>query len=104
MRFIDLETIRPSIRHLLENLKDVQSLVMAETDPERRAKIINRNQPQWTALRDAFEHASHGKCWYTECKTPGADNDIDHFRPKLAVKEDITHPGYYWLAFDWTNM
>jgi uncharacterized protein (TIGR02646 family) len=93
-----------NIRHLVDNLEDAHGQIMAEADPERREQLIRRNQPRWTALRDAFERASDGKCWYTECKSPGADNDIDHFRPKLGVKEDGTHPGYYWLAFDWYNM
>jgi hypothetical protein len=104
MRFINLEAILPHIRGLLADLHAAQQAVMAEVDPRRRATLINNNQARWTALREAYETVSFGKCWYTECKTPGADNDIDHFRPKLGVKEDRDHPGYYWLAFDWRNM
>jgi hypothetical protein len=104
MRFINLEAILPLIRGLVADLNTAQQAVIAEANPKRRAAIINKNQPRWTALREAYEEASFGKCWYTECKTPGADNDIDHFRPKLGVKEDRSHPGYYWLALDWRNM
>jgi uncharacterized protein (TIGR02646 family) len=104
MRFIDLEAILPDIRHLLADLQEAQDAVLAEADPRRRARIIEDNQNCWTALREAFEGVSHDKCWYTECKNQGADNDIDHFRPKGKVREDRTHPGYYWLAFDWRNM
>jgi hypothetical protein len=39
-----------------------------------------------------------------ECKNPGTDEDIDHWRPKSRVDGVKDHPGYYWLAFDWTNM
>jgi len=104
MRFIDLEAILPDVRPLLEDLQQAQDAVLKEPDPRRRARIIEENQYRWTALREAFEKASHNKCWYTECKSPGADNDIDHFRPKGKVREDRGHPGYYWLAFDWRNM
>jgi uncharacterized protein (TIGR02646 family) len=104
MRFIDLEAILPDIRHLLADLQEAQNAVLAEADPKRRARIIEENQHRWTALREAFERVSHDKCWYTECKSQGADNDVDHFRPKGKVREDSAHPGYYWLAFDWRNM
>jgi hypothetical protein len=104
MRFINLEDVLPNIRHLLADLQTAQDAGLAEPDARRRARIIEDNQNRWTALRGAFEAASFDKCWYTECKSPGADNDIDHFRPKGRVREDRTHPGYYWLAFDWRNM
>jgi len=104
MRFIDLEAILPKIRNLLADLQVAKDAALAEPNAKRRARIIEDNQQRWTALRQAFEEASFDKCWYTECKSPGADNDIDHFRPKGRVREDRTHPGYYWLAFDWKNM
>ncbi|RUV63531.1 MULTISPECIES: hypothetical protein [unclassified Mesorhizobium] len=104
MRFIDLEAILPKIRNLLADLQVAQDAALAEPNAKRRALIIDANQQRWTALRQAFEEASFDKCWYTECRSPGADNDIDHFRPKAKVREDRAHPGYYWLAFDWKNM
>lgn len=104
MRFIDLEAILPKIGNHLADLQVAQAAALAEPDAKRRARIIENNQHRWTALRQAFEEESFNKCWYTECKSPGADNDIDHFRPKGKVRGDRTHPGYYWLAFEWKNM
>ena len=104
MRFIDLEAIRPDIRGEIEALKEAKLLVLAETDANQRKKLFERYRDRWVAVRDAFEKHSNGKCWYVECKSPGADNDIDHYRPKSRVAEDRTHPGYYWLAFEWTNL
>lgn len=104
MRFIDLEAIRPKIRQFLADLQTAQEAALAEPNAQRRAHVIDANQQRWTALRQAFEEASFDKCWYTECRSPGADNDIDHFRPKGKVRGDRAHPGYYWLAFDWKNM
>ena len=79
-------------------------MVLAERDPEERKALVERYRARWTAVRDAFEEHSDGKCWYVECRSPGADNDIDHYRPKSRVAEDPTHPGYYWLAFEWRNL
>lgn len=89
MRFINLEDVLPNIRHLLADLQTAQDAALAEPDARRRARIIEDNQNRWTALRGAFEAASFDKCWYTECKSPGADNDVDHFRPKGRVREPI---------------
>ena len=104
MRFIDLEELKPKIRHLLPALEAAHAAVLAEADPLRRAALIAANRARWVALRVEFSAYSHGKCWYVECKNPGTDDDIDHFRPKSGVKEDATHPGYFWLAFDWKNL
>lgn len=55
------------------------------------------------ALRAAFNK----KCAYCEFNyAAGASEDIEHFRPKLAVVIDgkMAQPGYYWLAADWSNL
>jgi len=69
----------------------------------------------------------YGKCAY--CEAPARDyqhGDIDHFRPKAGVTDEngqpiylldeeelvqkdangepLKHPGYYWLAYEWTNL
>lgn len=60
-----------------------------------------------------------GKCAYCECRIyPSQYGDLDHYRPKGAVKDVATgkpvrieldgvernHPGYYWLAYAWQNL
>jgi hypothetical protein len=59
-----------------------------------------------------------GKCAFCEsdvlANQPG---DIEHYRPKAEVKDEDNkdvmvvidevlqrHPGYFWLAYDWTNL
>ena len=57
-----------------------------------------------------------GKCAYCESQIiDGRSADIDHYRPKALVTDEndklvtirfedghtSTHPGYYWLAYDW---
>lgn len=104
MRLIDLEAIRPNIRHEIEALDEVKDEVLEEADPEKRRALIHKYAGRWRAVREAFEAASDRKCWYAECRSEGADNDIDHYRPKGRVAEEESHPGYYWLAFEWTNL
>lgn len=63
--------------------------------------------------------ASHGKCAYCEVKVaPGQRHgDVEHYRPKGAVRDlqgkrvmidrngqQIKHPGYYWLAYAYSNL
>ena len=61
----------------------------------------------------------HGKCACCECSIGSQYGDIEHFRPKKALRheDDNTpvkvkdqtgrekdHPGYYWLAYDLNNL
>ena len=67
----------------------------------------------------AKEGPFRGRCAY--CDSYIADfqhGDIEHFRPKKAVTdehdvpvlvrtsegEELKHPGYYWLAYKWSNL
>lgn len=68
-----------------------------------------------------------GKCAYCEVRIKGNHRvDVEHFRPKAEVTDEngrpvyllddegnvvldangvpVKHPGYYWLAYDWTNL
>lgn len=61
-----------------------------------------------------------GKCAYCEQTVSNNQNqpgDVEHFRPKGKVcnidnevvivrvgDEEVNHPGYYWLAYEWTNL
>ncbi|MES1243041.1 MAG: hypothetical protein ABUT39_15610 [Acidobacteriota bacterium] len=52
-------------------------------------------------LFDLFE----GKCAYCEaCVQDVAFGEVEHYRPKRQVEECPDHPGYYWMAYDLTNL
>lgn len=60
-------------------------------------------------VRDALKDMFNGKCAY--CERPvagGGGEEIEHYRPKKGVSEadelGIDHPGYWWLAMDWSNL
>jgi uncharacterized protein (TIGR02646 family) len=61
------------------------------------------------SVRRALRAAQHDKCCFCESKIShvGAD-DVEHFRPKAGVRQQrfdgLVQPGYYWLAYDWTNL
>lgn len=56
------------------------------------------------SVRRALEELFHRKCAY--CETPLAEVgwEVEHFRPKKGVTESANHPGYYWLAYTWSNL
>ena len=56
-------------------------------------------------VTDALKKAQNNKCCYCEKLLDGYD--VEHFRPKGAVKQAdkrIQYPGYYWLVYAWDNL
>ncbi len=61
------------------------------------------------SVKDELLAAQHRKCCYCERKILPSDfGDVEHFRPKAGVKREgvkkLIKPGYYWLAYDWSNL
>lgn len=54
-----------------------------------------------SSVREKLNKYYFHKCAYCEviCKA-----EIEHYRPKKGVSEDNTHNGYYWLAYEWSNL
>lgn len=72
---------------------------------ERDAHEIDDNLYKHVQVKTALEKLFHDKCAYCEWKfTGGSDWDVEHFRPKGRVAERKDHPGYYWLAYTWSNL
>ncbi len=103
MRFINIDDLQPLIREQLPGLTAAAAEVNAAPDEAARKAAIEKHRTKWVACRAALSQLSDGKCWYVECRTVGADDDVDHYRPKNAVVEEPTHSGYYWEAFNWRN-
>lgn len=86
-------------------------------DPEFQENV-------WTGLRDwLLENVFHNKCAYCETYLTRVIPDTEHFRPKKRVRDklpgsespavvkitdedgnEIQHPGYFWLAYNWKNL
>jgi uncharacterized protein (TIGR02646 family) len=58
-------------------------------------------------VKDALKRHQHDKCCFCESRfDANYKGDVEHFRPKGAVQtqERKLLPGYYWLAYSWTNL
>ena len=91
-------------------------------------RVRNGEEPQLGDLyKDARMQAVYkqdgppfyGKCAYCEGRIGSTQpGDIEHYRPKGRVTHEnrspvmvtakggrkVPHPGYYWLAYEWTNL
>ena len=60
-------------------------------------------------VKEALRAAQHSKCAFCESFfTHIGYGDVEHFRPKGGYKQresdGLKYPGYYWLAYDWSNL
>jgi hypothetical protein len=82
-----------------------------DASADTRSEKVKKYQPLWAELKPILAEVMRGKCWYTEAPQAGAgtDTDVDHFRPKNAVKgvrkndTNEEHPGYWWRALEPDN-
>jgi hypothetical protein len=75
-------------------------------------------QKVWSDLKNRLlPNLFHNKCAYCETPMIRATLHAEHYRPKgrvtqngkkVKVKDEegqeLAHPGYFWLAFHWTNL
>ncbi len=65
----------------------------------------NRTLYAHDEVKKALEALFCGKCAYCESKVVAQSHlEVEHFRPKKRVSDRPAHPGYYWLAYEWTNL
>lgn len=96
-----------NIRHLtrLADLRriDAAKAAIAGLDGAARGEFIDDNSAEWTYLRSALWTLGSGKCWYSESMLQEQEGHIEHYRPKKRLS-GARHSGYWWRAFDWTNL
>ncbi|MCP4110196.1 MAG: hypothetical protein GY749_32515 [Desulfobacteraceae bacterium] len=61
------------------------------------------------SVKNKLKKIQHDKCCFCESKiSHNAYGDVEHFRPKGGYRQEendpLTQPGYYWLAYEWTNL
>jgi uncharacterized protein (TIGR02646 family) len=121
MRFVDMTQLEPSpdwqaraeraLNALRNEIMEAEVAARAAGDDiasARKAAIsaglkVDSRQQIWRDLAPDLARLRKQKCWYSESRNPTADKNVDHFRPKNRVDGELTHEGYWWLAFDWTN-
>jgi uncharacterized protein (TIGR02646 family) len=82
----------------------IQAFENGETKFDFDSKIYGHK-----TVKDELKRIQHNKCCFCEAKVSHvAHGDVEHFRPKKAYKADdgdpLTYPGYYWLAYDFSNL
>ena len=75
----------------------------------KRKFEFNRSIYGHESVKSLLKKAHHSKCCYCEGKFEAhAFGDVEHYRPKGAVRQDrnsaTLYPGYYWLAYSWRNL
>jgi len=84
-----------------DNCKKKIEKAMLEKDSHNFGYYYNE---QGDVKKD-LELIYHQKCAYCESKVNHiATLQVEHYRPKKKVTEDINHNGYYWLGYEWSNL
>jgi len=77
----------------------------AEALADGAAHTIKEHVYRHQEVRKALETLFNDKCAYCESQVGTTSSwDVEHFRPKSRVENRPDHPGYYWLAYKWTNL
>lgn len=83
--------------------QEKKEAIKAHAAGEKIEYVVYKRKDVIKALRELFNK----KCAYCEFNyAAGGPEDIEHFRPKLAVviNGKMVKPAYYWLAAEWTNL
>jgi hypothetical protein len=97
---------------------------LAAIDAWEKGEDIKFKDAVWGELKEwLLDNVFHGKCAYCETLAPRFPGHAEHFRPKgrVDVRDPVsgrsipasvewpdgklaTHPGYFWLAYNWKNL
>lgn len=56
-------------------------------------------------VKGSLFDSQHGKCCFCEnIRSPKRELDVEHFRPKAGIDGEPNHTGYWWLAYEWSNL
>lgn len=106
MRYVDISKLADKIpQEWLDKSKRLTELLeKCSCDDVRKDELKKEKcSDHWSKIKSLLLDLSYNKCWYSDAKEIFSDYHIDHFRPKNGVEEDASHPGYWWLAFEWKN-
>ena len=88
-----------------------EKLVQSKRNDHIKDALVTKNEHKFKSsiyrktTIEALETLYNFKCAYCETDTSaGAPFQVEHFRPKAKTEGDVTHKGYYWLAYEWSNL
>lgn len=92
-------------RQNVSELDRVRAYMRATLPAPRARKPFAFSAYKHEAVKQRLEELFHRKCAYCESSYASqAPVDVEHFRPKGRVEGEPQHPGYWWLAAEWTNL
>lgn len=98
----DLQIESVDFQEHMANAVEYQNRLEAQVASGEKLKFHSN---WWSALKSHLFGLFGGKCAYCEALpldvSPG---DVEHFRPKARVDDEPGHTGYYWLAYDPSNL
>jgi hypothetical protein len=114
LRYID-PTLIPGCKPVNWDAKSARWIARVSAATDKSAELKKLKNP-WRDFKVNFLDIFGDKCWYTEGQRVGTTNDVDHFRPKNAVKNENgqlvsrvnaanepEHASYWWLAYEALN-
>lgn len=93
----------PRLANLAAVEKAKHDIVALQADEDARSKFIDDNSAKYSGLRGPLWQLGSMKCWYSEAILQQQEGHVEHYRPKKKVAK-VPHCGYWWDAFDWTNL
>lgn len=115
-RKFDCDLIYKSFMHRkygsFDNWREAAQLGTQELTEWKKAHIVPRKGESlpvdsdiYCALKECLKRYFLEKCAYCESEFDAvAWGDVEHYRPKRGVTEDLNHPGYYWLTYCESNL
>jgi uncharacterized protein (TIGR02646 family) len=86
-----------------EELEDLVHGIIEDPSTKTYKGEYTKNKKLESTVREKLNKYYYHKCCYCElhCKA-----EIEHYRPKKGVTgvPKNEHRGYYWLAYEWTNL
>lgn len=104
MRYINIRTLEDRLPGAWIDEAATALAAVREAGPDRRSAEIEKYDHLWRQLAGTLAEISSDKCWYCETRFVRDDLSVDHFRPKGKIYEAPEREGYWWLAFDWSNL
>lgn len=100
MRPIDHQHLRRAcdLRQL-----DASNAAIAGVSENDRKTFITEHEAECSDIRGALWAIGCMKCWYSEASLQECEGQVEHYRPKRRLS-GTRHGGYWWRAFDWTNL
>jgi uncharacterized protein (TIGR02646 family) len=96
-----------------------QASAAVNAEPTSRSSVMKRHAHVYKDAMPFLLKLFGDKCVYCEAPFDSGRGEVEHFRPKLRTSDaanrpikvhdddadaDVTHGGYYWLAFSWNNL